>query len=125
MKKTLLLFMLFLTIGIAGFAQSMAEHRAALNALAPHKPTVHRWTAGDGKKWHDGVVVQYTQTTQDTAKLWIISYPDEAHDYKHYFEEHFDELVPPVGLSPDDADIYWDLHAIWMMIHANHQHEEE
>lgn len=122
MKKTLMLFALFLIIGTATRAQSISQIRDTLISMAPHMPTTHRWNTGDGKKWHDGVHAQFTQQTQDTVKMWMHDYPEESHDYKHYFEAHFNELDPPTGLSTTDEQIYWDIHAVWMMIHANHQH---
>lgn len=123
MKRGFLLFALFLCLGSASKAQSISEIRDTLHAVAPHIPATHRWTEGDGKKWHDGVEAQFTQATQDTVKMWMQDYSEEAHDYKSLFEAYFTSPTTPMtGLSETDAEIYWELHAVWMMIYANHDH---
>jgi hypothetical protein len=117
MKKTTMLIVLLVVMTVAAKAQSIAQIQDTISAVAPHLPAVHRWTTADGKKWH-GLNSTFTHETQDTVVNWIAVYPSEANDYFAKVGV-FLNTTDPATLSTTDAEKYYDIHAIWIMIHAN------
>jgi hypothetical protein len=117
-KTTKMLFLVPLVcVATATKAQTIAQMQDTVATYAPHLPLVHRWT-GEGKVWWGLNNAQYTHATQDSVVEWMDTYPTEATDYflkvGNYFATH-----PVDGLLPDDRLVYEDIHAIWLMIHAN------
>jgi hypothetical protein len=116
MKKTLMLIALTLTIAITSNAQSTYPIQDTLASVAPHLPAVYRYT-GTGKPWYNGLESTYTHASQDTVDAWIAAYPVEATVCKVKINNYL-IATDPTTLSSDEAELYKDLHAIWLMIHA-------
>jgi hypothetical protein len=119
MKKTLMLFALFLVMTVAGKAQTISQMQDTIATYAPHLPAVNRWTTADGKKWWGFNNVAFTHESQDTVVAWIGAYPSEAESY--YVKVGTFLTANPPGTLPTDADreIYHNMNAVWLMIHAN------
>jgi len=119
MKKTLLLFALFVTIAIASKAQSAYPLQDTIAAVAPHVPAVHRWNDGDGKKWYSFDDIVYTHASSDTVNEWITAYPTEAEDFYNTIGLYLNSTDVST-LSGGEVNLYRDAQAVWLIIHGRY-----
>lgn len=113
MKRTLMLIALLFGITAASNAQSTYPIEDTVAAVAPHMPSISRYT-GSSNCWH-GLTYNYTLSSHNAILAWALSYPWEADDYKASIGRYI-AATNLSTLSSGEADLYHDLRAAHMMV---------
>jgi prolipoprotein diacylglyceryltransferase len=122
MKKiTMLIVLLMILFSKTGKAQTLANIQDTIATYAPHAPALVRWDSTAGKKLWGFFDVKYNRDSQDDVIAWMAAYPTEAADYKAKLESYVYGTDPASFTSDADREAFYDIHARWIMIHANDQ----
>jgi hypothetical protein len=113
MKNTLMLLALFLSMAVAGNAQSTYPVQDTVAAVAPHIPSMTRYS-GSGTCWH-GITYNYTTGCRDSVMAWILAYPWEATGFQTSIGVYLSANNVST-LSSGEAEVYRDLKAAHMMV---------
>ena len=116
-----MLIALLLGYTVATKAQSVADIQDTIAAYAPHVPALNRWTEANGKVFWGLGDTRFTHESQDSVISWIVNYPTESNDYYAKIGRWLGVIgvIEASGLSDADKDKYYDIEAVWIMIHAN------
>jgi hypothetical protein len=113
MKRTLMLIGLFFTTAAASNAQSAYPVQDTVSAVAPHMPSLTRYS-GSSNCWH-GLSYNYTLTSRDSILSWAIAYPWEATGFTTSIGSYL-TANDVTTLSTGEAEVYRDLKAAHMMV---------
>lgn len=108
-----MLIALLFGITAASKAQSTYPIEDTVAAVAPHMPSMARYT-GSGSCWH-GLTYNYTFTCRDAVLAWALAYPWEADGYKAAIDRYIASTTVS-SLSTGEADLYHDLRAAHMIV---------
>lgn len=120
-KTTMLITLLIVLFSTTGKAQTLANIQDTIATYAPHAPALVRWDSTAGKKLWGFFDIKYNRDSQEDVVAWMAAYPTEAADYHSKLETYLYATDPASLASDAERDIFYDIHARWIMVHANDQ----